>query len=536
VREQGEVCDGNDLGGLSSCTDVGYQSGALSCKADCSGLDVTDCQAAPSVCPNNIREESEVCDGSDLGGLSSCTDLGYQSGVLSCNADCLSFNATSCVGTPALCTNGVRETGEVCDGSDLGGLSSCTDLGYQSGALSCNADCLGFNVTACVGTPALCTNGVRETGEVCDGSDLGGLSSCTDLGYQSGVLSCNADCLDFNVTACVGTPSVCNNDLRETGEVCDGSDLGGVSACAALGYTSGTLGCLNTCQAYDVSNCQGPQWGCNGFPVVDTHVHVIPLPGGGHDEDYIDNLVSAALDAGVTKLLLGLHAKHTHLVTAGLPTYSTEHDDWVMGAHSQYPDVIIPLLAGFDPADANAPTYVQQQLATGNWKGIGELDLRNSPKQTTTAANSPIMMQIYALAATYDVPVLMHHQTDYGTDSASGEAELRDAFSQNPNTNFITAHSCMLNLLAEYSNVYCEYEFPNSEIPAEYGDRVIFGSDVQAPDLTVSVPETPPATGMVSYSYAQVFENLCAKAALFSMNEQDLMSQSTAVRLFHLDE
>ena len=57
--------------------------------------------------------------------------------------------------TPALCGDGVRETGEACDGSAEG----CA-AGEQ-----CTAAC------TCVAAPPTCGNGVVETGEQCDGSD-----------------------------------------------------------------------------------------------------------------------------------------------------------------------------------------------------------------------------------------------------------------------------------------------------------------------------------------------------------------------------
>lgn len=48
---------------------------------------------------------------------------------------------------------------------------------------------------------AVCGNGVRETGEDCDGSDLGG-ASCLSLGYITGTLTCTATCT-YNTSACL---------------------------------------------------------------------------------------------------------------------------------------------------------------------------------------------------------------------------------------------------------------------------------------------------------------------------------------------
>jgi hypothetical protein len=50
-----------------------------------------------------------------------------------------------------------------------------------------------------------------------------------------------------------GNP-VCGNNVKEVGESCDGTDLGG-QTCASQGFTSGSLSCNATCSAFNVSNC-----------------------------------------------------------------------------------------------------------------------------------------------------------------------------------------------------------------------------------------------------------------------------------------
>jgi len=47
-----------------------------------------------TLCGNNVKEGSEDCDGSDLGGAT-CVSLGYTGGSLSCNSDC-TFNTSNC--------------------------------------------------------------------------------------------------------------------------------------------------------------------------------------------------------------------------------------------------------------------------------------------------------------------------------------------------------------------------------------------------------------------------------------------------------
>jgi len=47
---------------------------------------------------------------------------------------------------------------------------------------------------------SVCGNGVKESGESCDGTDLAG-ASCTSQGYTGGTLSCNSSC-NFITSAC----------------------------------------------------------------------------------------------------------------------------------------------------------------------------------------------------------------------------------------------------------------------------------------------------------------------------------------------
>lgn len=52
-----------------------------------------------------------------------------------------------------------------------------------------------------------------------------------------------------------GGGSVCGNGLKETGEQCDGGDLGG-QTCQTQGYGGGTLACTSAC-TFDTSACTG---------------------------------------------------------------------------------------------------------------------------------------------------------------------------------------------------------------------------------------------------------------------------------------
>jgi subtilisin family serine protease len=88
------------------------------------------------------------------------------------DADDLVFAVTS---VAPVCGNGIRESGEACDGSQLGG-QTCTGLGFGGGTLSCTASC-AYNTSAC--TPAMCFP--AGAGRPCTSTTncCSGLGNCT---------------------------------------------------------------------------------------------------------------------------------------------------------------------------------------------------------------------------------------------------------------------------------------------------------------------------------------------------------------------
>ncbi len=84
-------------------------------------------KGGPETCGDGILQEGEECDGGDLGGLT-CEQEGYLSGTLSCKSDC-TLDLSGC----SKCGDGVvdREIGESCDdGNRVSGdgcSASCQD-------------------------------------------------------------------------------------------------------------------------------------------------------------------------------------------------------------------------------------------------------------------------------------------------------------------------------------------------------------------------------------------------------------------------
>lgn len=205
-------------------------------------------QDTEAVCGNGVVETGEACDASELGGAD-CASLNLGTGALECAADC-TFDVSGCSET-AECGNGTAEYPEPCDGADLAG-TTCEDLGYGGGgALACTSGC-ELDTSGCE-AGGECGNGAVEPGEQCDGQDLDG-ASCTSLGLGAGELSCGSGCA-YDISGC-STPPECGNGAIEFSEVCDGQALDG-QTCESQGYYGGTLGCATDCSAFDVDGCVG---------------------------------------------------------------------------------------------------------------------------------------------------------------------------------------------------------------------------------------------------------------------------------------
>jgi len=156
-----------------------------------------------------------------------------------------------------LCGDGNLDTGEVCDGADLGGVD-CASLGLGGGTLACASDCASYEVGGCT-TQATCGNRVVEYPEVCDGTNLAG-DDCTTVGggFTGGTLACSSACDDFDTSGCTTSGDVCGDGAASGTEICDGADLQ-FNDCTTIGmgFAGGTLACNGTCDGWDTSACTG---------------------------------------------------------------------------------------------------------------------------------------------------------------------------------------------------------------------------------------------------------------------------------------
>ncbi len=251
-----ENCDNTGLWPLNNqtCTSIpgGFTGGNLACLS--CAWDTTQC-TSPAVCGNGTKEGSEECDGSDFGGATCATELGAgYTGNLSCSSCSIVTSAcvapptcgdTTCNGTEtcetcpgdcgACCGNGTINTGEDCDGSNLGGATCASELGAgYTGDLSCAA--CSFVTSACV-PPVTCGNGTIDGNEQCDGANLNGKTCESEKGAGwTGSLTC--DNCAVNTSACVFSWGIKN--------LSGACSLSGTGANQTISFTGG--------------NCTGEYW------------------------------------------------------------------------------------------------------------------------------------------------------------------------------------------------------------------------------------------------------------------------------------
>jgi hypothetical protein len=207
-------------------------------------------------CGNGVIETGEDCDGTNLDG-ETCASQGLGTGDLACTTEC-NFDVTDCAEQP-VCGDDTAEGLEQCDGADLRG-EDCASQGLGTGALGCTPNCT-YDTSGC----AWCGNNSVDTGEQCDGTDLAG-ETCVSQGLGAGTLACTANC-GFDTSGC---GPLCGNGIVDTGEQCDGGDLGG-NDCTDLSYVGGTLACTGTC-TFDESGCSNCENPDNTAPTASGHV------------------------------------------------------------------------------------------------------------------------------------------------------------------------------------------------------------------------------------------------------------------------
>jgi hypothetical protein len=281
-NESTNSCD--NVANDTSCDDGQFCNGAETCDA------VLDCQAvtAPD-CSDSVSCTDDSCDAAAASGTGACVstpndancdDGLFCNGAETCDAllDCQAGGdpcpGQGCDDVNDVCVgvcdnNGICEINEICGTCPNDCISGTTpgagcgnglcEAGDGEDCLSCPQDCNGKQN----GRPSnrfCCGDGDGQNPVDCsDSRCTDGGFQCTDVpqsgeSYCCGDLTCEGAEDSFNCEIDCGAPPMCGNNTTETGEVCDGTDLGG-QTCGDLGCSGGSLACLNDCSDFETSGC-----------------------------------------------------------------------------------------------------------------------------------------------------------------------------------------------------------------------------------------------------------------------------------------
>ncbi len=232
-----------------------------------------DPDAQPGVCGNDVAEDEEECDGDDLAGKT-CQSLGYIGGTVSCDIEC-QVNDSRCEAEATVperwtCPDELYGGGGGCDcgcgaldpdcGTQMASECDTCDSPGSCGDGACPGNIDPSNNALCAQVTSVCNNGVREVGELCDGFDVGS-ETCETQGFDAGTLSCTTTCDAYDTGGCttggtVPTSWTCYTGYYGAGDGCDcgcgavDPDCGGSTA-GLCDYCSNSGACSSSCSDID---------------------------------------------------------------------------------------------------------------------------------------------------------------------------------------------------------------------------------------------------------------------------------------------
>lgn len=178
---------------------------------------------------------------------------------------------------------------------------------------------------------------------------------------------------------------------------------------------------------------------------IDVHGHIpngtLPPDSWFYSSFAADNVISLMDKAGIARMVI---------MPSGMRKIGNQWqplDNLNLTMCNKYPNRIIPFLSTMYPAWNNPPqetvlSFADSQLASGLFKGVGELMVRyyvppgrtNEP-EVNIPADSPFMKRLSDIVVKYDVPMSAHMVAE--PDSVQS---LENLLNYNPKLKFIWAH------------------------------------------------------------------------------------------------
>jgi predicted TIM-barrel fold metal-dependent hydrolase len=260
-----------------------------------------------------------------------------------------------------------------------------------------------------------------------------------------------------------------------------------------------------------------------GGPLIDAHSHLPNLQA-------LDALIAAMDRHQVTRVAL-------------LGVGGVQKDDlaWIETAAKRFPDRVIPFAPVPDPMAADAGKRLDTLLATGRFKGAGEVHVHQVSRKIRRAFDAPPVLAVLDVCASRQAPLVIHDEL---TPETTGELER--GLAHNRQATVVLAHAgsgeprALAAMLGRHSNLWLDVSGMHflrtpamatesgplkpewKALLTEHADRILAGVDVWAPQLF-----KPEMLDRLMHWTRRVLGELPGEAA-------DRIAHANAERLFRL--
>lgn len=219
-------------------------------------------------------------------------------------------------------------------------------------------------------------------------------------------------------------------------------------------------------------------------PLLDAHSHL-------HGPDAIEPLV-AAMD------------RHRLTRVALLGVGGVQKDDraWIARAAERHPERVVAVAPVPDPLAPDAPRQLEKDLASGRYRGGGEIHVHQASRKIRRAIDGPPFRALLEVAAAHGAPLIVHDELTDGLIP-----ELERALAHNRTATIVLAHAgsaepaVLAGLLARHDNLQVDLSGTHflrtpalateagslgaawRTLLSERADRFLAGIDLWAPAL-----------------------------------------------------
>jgi predicted TIM-barrel fold metal-dependent hydrolase len=171
-------------------------------------------------------------------------------------------------------------------------------------------------------------------------------------------------------------------------------------------------------------------------PLIDAHSHL-------HAPDAIEPLVAAMDRHRITRVAL-------------LGVGGVQKDDraWIARAAERYPERVIAVAPVPDPTAPDAARQLDKDLASGRYRGGGEVHVHQASRKIRRAFDGPAFRAILDVVATHGAPLIVHDELTDGLIP-----ELERALAQSRKATIVLAHAgsaeptVLAGLLSRHDNL-----------------------------------------------------------------------------------